>query len=87
MLKEICGDLVASLLVSSNFNYVGHKVYICNSIGVAWKEPKREEKYTLGIRNYKVEVKDKSFLYTKVRIGAWLTAVPHDLNCMELSQE
>ena len=85
--KETSGELVESLLGGTAFNYVGHRACVRRESAGARKERKHVEMADLARRKDIAEGQEMNRLHRASRNGAWLSAVPHCLNGMELSWE
>ena len=85
--KAAIGKLVGSILGGTNINYLGHRDCIPRAGAVARKEWKYLEMAELARRKELAGGQEKNHLHMATRNGAWLSAITHFLNRMELSQE
>ena len=84
--KSANGELVESLLRGSNLNYVGHRACVRWAGMGAIKERKNVELVGLDRQKEILGGHERNRLHRATRNGAWISAVPHRLNCTELSQ-
>ena len=85
--KEASRELVDSLLGGSVLNYVGHRVCVCKAGQTARLSKRSVDHVKIFKQQDQAGGQEEKRLHRATRNGAWLSAVPHRLNCTELSQE
>ena len=86
--KETSGELVGSILGNiTALNYVGHRYCVCEASAGARKEKQHVEMADLDRQKELAGGQDKNYLYRATRNGAWLSAIPHQLNGTDMSWE
>ena len=85
--KAASRELVYSLLGGSVLNYVGHRACVRKASQSARLSKRIAELSELLERQEQAGRQEKNRLRRATRKGAWLSAVTHHLNGMELSRE
>ena len=85
--KAASGKLVDSLLGGSALNYVGHRACIRWESLATRRERMQVDLVELARQNDLARGQDRNRLHGSTRNDAWLRAVPHRLNGMELSRK
>ena len=81
------GGLVNSLLGGSVLNYVGHRACELKASQTARQRKMSVELSEVFRRKDQAEGRERNRLHRATRNGAWLSAVPHHHNSIELSRE
>ena len=77
--------MVESILGGSVLNYVGHKVCVRKASQMARRTKMSVELAKIFKQQNKARGQERHRLHRATRNGAWMRAVPHHLNGMELS--
>ena len=85
--KAASGELVDSLLGVTAINYIGHRACVRGARVGARKEWKHVELADLDRRKDIAGGQYRNRLHRATSNGAWISAVPHRLNGMQLSWE
>ena len=80
-------ELAASLLGGTALNYVGHRACVCGISAEERKERKHGELEEQARPKELAVGQERNRLHRATRNGAWLSAIPHCLNVMELYWE
>ena len=83
--KASSGELVDSLLGGSALNYVGHRACICKSSLAARRDKMHVDLGELARQKDLSGGQESNGLHRSTKNGAWLGAVPHRLNGMEVA--
>ena len=85
--KAASGELVDSLLGDSTLNYIGHRACVRKAIQSTRQTKMSVELAEVFRSQEQAGGQERNYLHMETRNEAWLSAVPHRLNGMELSQE
>ena len=85
--KADSGELVDSLLGGSALNYVGHRACVRKASLAARRAKMHVKLGELARRKVLAGEQERNRLHMATKNGAWLSTVPHCLNCTELSWE
>ena len=85
--KAASRELVDSLLGGSVLNYVGHRACVHKASQSSRLSKNIAEMLEPYDRQEQAGHQDKNLLHRATRNGAWLSAIPHCLNGMDLSWE